>query len=41
MNKWEALTIVVIFISMFAALAISEYSKEKTKQYKIQYNCSE
>ena len=36
---WEAIGVAVIFVAMFASIAVSEYSKEKTEQYRIQYNC--
>ena len=41
MNKWEAIAIMVTMIVVFSMLSITEYSREKTEQYKIQYNCNE
>ena len=39
--KWEAIAIAVVFVAMFTGIAVSDYSTEKTKQYRIQYNCPE
>ena len=39
MNKWEAIAIAIVFVAMFGSITMSAYSKEKTKQYRIQYNC--
>ena len=37
--KWEAIAIAIVFVAMFSSIAISDYSKEKTEQYRIQYDC--
>ena len=37
--KWEAIALAIVAVAMFGMIAVSDYNKEKTKQYRIQYNC--
>ena len=37
--KWEAIAVAVGLLAMFGSVAVMSYSEEKTKQYRIQYDC--
>ena len=37
--KWESIGMAITFVAMFSMIAVMSYCEEKTKQYRIQYNC--
>ena len=37
--KWESIAVAVVFSMLWVSIAVMSYSEEKTKQYRIQYNC--
>ena len=41
MNKWEALAAILAVIAVCGMIAALSYNVERTKQYRIQYNCNE
>lgn len=38
MVKWEALAVIAVALGLFGAVAITEYSREKTEQYNTRYS---
>ena len=39
--KWESIAVAMCVVAFCGMLTVVAYSEEKTKQYRIQYNCPE
>lgn len=39
MSKWTPIAVAMVLSTLWISIAFESYSKEKTEQYRIQYNC--